>query len=674
MRKAGSSVDISHQTATSSASVSDPGADRYEAGDTVERLREKLEDQRIRYELWKKDHMEDTKLKLSVMLEENNMLNGQLTEAQAQGEAWKTSYEAVKSHSARAQSMWDEERVKLVKRYNDDQKKIDKLQRQMKNKSGKPQGMMQSTVVKSSIFGRGRPPAEFASPPTAGASSDAALTSPTSKSVGEPRLISTPAERDSTPLAVPNTSTSAQNRIRTCEDFELCAVLGQGGFGAVWLCRETATGLVCAVKRMSKACIVQKEQVHTVNVEVSVLKEARLEENRWIVQFHYAFQDQYYIYLAMEFCSGGDLRNLMDNVELEEDGVRVLLAEMIVAVNSLHERGYVHRDLKPSNFLITGTGHCKLADFGLSKSGFKGVKKPVGDTKQIIRVFLPDDAYKTLMVNADTTISEVIKQLKIKQRVPKNAPWLVYECNTISGLQRERPLAMDEKPVKVAEAWQQGLVYKFLFKEADPLRVQAMTRTRVEQSHRDPFFQQQQKVNRRERLYSVVGSPHYMAAEILEGSGYDAVADWWSMGCILFEMLVGAPPFTGTSAEEVFKAVLNSKESLKFPSDGEVQVSDVAKSLVRAFLSPPKERLGYNGVGQIKQHPFFDGMNWSTVHLMTPPFEPALDDDLDIGYFEAASVEGIEGTTMNDPGDSELLKPEDDPWSKPGEWNWSDRP
>lgn len=133
----------------------------------------------------------------------------------------------------------------------------------------------------------------------------------------------------------------------------------------MFLCKEKETGLVCAVKRMSKASIISKEQVHTVNVEVNVLKgeiklffflqggqfsqilvlEARQEENPWIVQFHFAFQDKCFIYLAMEFCSGGDLRNLIDNVELDEEAVKFLTAEMIVSVNSLHERGYVHRDL-----------------------------------------------------------------------------------------------------------------------------------------------------------------------------------------------------------------------------------------------------------------------------------------------------------------------------------------
>lgn len=93
------------------------------------------------------------------------------------------------------------------------------------------------------------------------------------------------------------------------------------------------------------------------------------------------------------------------------------------------------------------------------------------------------------------------------------------------------------------------------------------------------------------------------------------------LSCVCrYEMLVGAPPFTGNSAEEVFQAVLNSKDSLKFPSEGIKQkqkkdvwfvsicfllgnqVSAEAKDLISRFLSPPKERLGYNGIGTIKQH------------------------------------------------------------------------
>jgi serine/threonine protein kinase len=79
--------------------------------------------------------------------------------------------------------------------------------------------------------------------------------------VGQPKLLQVPQERDSTPLEVQNSSKSKNNRIRKPEDFQLVSVVGQGGFGAVFLVKEHATGLVCAVKRMSKKDIVVKEQV-----------------------------------------------------------------------------------------------------------------------------------------------------------------------------------------------------------------------------------------------------------------------------------------------------------------------------------------------------------------------------------------------------------------------------
>ena len=71
------------------------------------------------------------------------------------------------------------------------------------------------------------------------------------------------------------------------------------------------------------------------------------------------------------------------------------------------------------------------------------MKKPAGDSAQAIRVFLVDEAYKTLVVNQETTVSEVIKLMKLKLRITKNAPWLIYECNTISGLQVSKKKYVD---------------------------------------------------------------------------------------------------------------------------------------------------------------------------------------------------------------------------------------
>ena len=105
----------------------------------------------------------------------------------------------------------------------------------------------------------------------------------------------------------------------------------------------------------------------------------------WLVRLLYAFQDPQHVYLAMEYVPGGDFRTLLNNAGvLKEEIARFYISEMFVAVNELHKLGYIHRDLKPEvrwyhtpfvptlcsstiqNFLLDGTGHVKLTDFGLA--------------------------------------------------------------------------------------------------------------------------------------------------------------------------------------------------------------------------------------------------------------------------------------------------------------------
>lgn len=87
----------------------------------------------------------------------------------------------------------------------------------------------------------------------------------------------------------------------------------------------------------------------------------------WMPRLHCSFQDEDHLYLVMEYASGGDLYSVLDrkeNLILTEDEARFYIAEIILAVDSLHQLGYVHRDIKPQNILIDATGHIKLADFG----------------------------------------------------------------------------------------------------------------------------------------------------------------------------------------------------------------------------------------------------------------------------------------------------------------------
>ena len=133
-------------------------------------------------------------------------------------------------------------------------------------------------------------------------------------------------------------------RIRQLSDFQIQALLGRGGFGSVFLATELTTGLVVAIKRMAKSTIKRKKVEH-VKMELGVLKKARIKQNRWIVQLHYSFQDEHYLYLAMQYCPGGDLRHLMENCEFDETTVRLFAAEMCVCVHQLHAMNVVHRDL-----------------------------------------------------------------------------------------------------------------------------------------------------------------------------------------------------------------------------------------------------------------------------------------------------------------------------------------
>ena len=103
-------------------------------------------------------------------------------------------------------------------------------------------------------------------------------------------------------------------------------------------------------------------------MHVRTEKEIMTASNPWIVKLKYSFQDEFFLYLVMEFLPGGDLMNLLMKKEiLTEDEARFYTAEMILAVDSVHKLNCIHRDLKPDNVLIGKDGHIKLSDFGLSK-------------------------------------------------------------------------------------------------------------------------------------------------------------------------------------------------------------------------------------------------------------------------------------------------------------------
>ena len=91
-------------------------------------------------------------------------------------------------------------------------------------------------------------------------------------------------------------------------------------------------------------------------------------KNPWVVGLRCSFQDDYFLYLVMDFCIGGDFMSLLMRKDiLNEEESRFYIAELILAVEALHKMDCIHRDLKPDNILIDKKGHIQLSDFGLSK-------------------------------------------------------------------------------------------------------------------------------------------------------------------------------------------------------------------------------------------------------------------------------------------------------------------
>ncbi|NWV21295.1 CTRO kinase, partial [Origma solitaria] len=147
------------------------------------------------------------------------------------------------------------------------------------------------------------------------------------------------------------------------KDFEVKSVVGCGHFADVKVVREKVTGDVYAMKVMSKESLLAQEHVSFFEEERSILAQST---SPWIPQLQYAFQDKKNLYLVMEYQPGGDLLSLLNRYEdqLDENMVQFYLAELVLAIHSVHQMGYVHRDIKPENVLIDRTGHIKLVDFG----------------------------------------------------------------------------------------------------------------------------------------------------------------------------------------------------------------------------------------------------------------------------------------------------------------------
>ncbi|KAM8815047.1 serine/threonine-protein kinase MRCK gamma isoform 2-T2 [Rhynchonycteris naso] len=165
------------------------------------------------------------------------------------------------------------------------------------------------------------------------------------------------------------------------DDFEILKVIGRGAFGEVAVVRQKDSGQIFAMKMLHKWEMLKRAETACFREERDVLVKG---DSRWVTALHYAFQDEEYLYLVMDYYAGGDLLTLLSRFEdrLPPELAQFYLAEMVLSIHSLHQLGYVHRDVKPDNILLDMNGHIRLADFGsclrLNNSGMVDSSVAVG--------------------------------------------------------------------------------------------------------------------------------------------------------------------------------------------------------------------------------------------------------------------------------------------------------
>ncbi|GLT70498.1 hypothetical protein SLA2020_425730 [Shorea laevis] len=368
--------------------------------------------------------------------------------------------------------------------------------------------------------------------------------------------------------------------------FRLLKRLGYGDIGSVYLVQLRGTKAYFAMKVMDKASIASRNKLLRAQTEREILG---LLDHPFLPTLYSHFETDKFYCLVMEFCSGGNLHSLRQkqpNKYFTEEAARFYASEVLLALEYLHMLGIVYRDLKPENVLVREEGHIMLSDFDLS------LRCSVSPT------LVKSSSLHVSNGGGGGGVGGILDDDQLA----------VHGCMQPSNfLPRILPSKKNRKSKSDFGLFVGGSLPELM---AEPTNVRSM---------------------------SFVGTHEYLAPEIVRGEGHGSAVDWWTFGIFLYELLHGTTPFKGSGNRATLFNVVGLP--LRFPETP--QVSFVARDLIRGLLvKEPHKRIAYKrGATEIKQHPFFEGVNWALVRSAMPPHIP---EPVDLSHYaskEATTAE-----------------------------------
>ena len=308
--------------------------------------------------------------------------------------------------------------------------------------------------------------------------------------------------------------------------------MGKGAFGRVWSVKRKSTGDTYAMKIIDSNDKIERNQLESLQAEREVFGVLK---GDFVVKAIWTFKHQSFLCFVMEYMRGGDFQGILEEYTcLDEDVARFYIAETVLALEYLHSLNIVHRDLKPENILLDSTGHIKLTDFGLSETAlmkkkdqenWKGDTQAKGNKGKFDRLM---NSIKTLNIPKEeaeeSKQQEDVKLLQGGETQMKKRKTLHFKAEELKSTNGESVNSVD------------------LSKKA-----------------------------------RIIGTPDYIAPEVINGFPHDKMVDWWSLGVMMYEFLTSVPPFNDESPEQIFENIV--KRQIVWPEIGERRHAAVRNNL-----------------------------------------------------------------------------------------------